>query len=115
MRQVGILAAGALFAVKNNCERLVEDHANAKLLADAVQKSPGLTLDPEPETNIVVVRVDPALGSSTAFCKQLAENGIGAMPFGPTHVRFVTHLDVSRDQIIQAGRTLEKLTSLVRS
>jgi threonine aldolase len=115
MRQVGILAAGALYAVQYNRQRLTEDHANAKLLAEAVRKSPGLSLDPEPETNIVVVRIDPALGSSTSFSKQLADQGIGALPFGPSHLRFVTHLDVTRDQVVQAGEVLEKLTNMVRA
>jgi threonine aldolase len=115
MRQVGILAAGALYAVQHNRERLTEDHANAKLLAEAVLKSPGLSLDPKPETNIVVVRIDPALGSSTSFCKELAEEGIGALPFGPNHLRFVTHLDVTREQVARAGEVLEKLTNSVRA
>ncbi len=115
MRQVGILAAGALYAVQHNRDRLVEDHANAQLLAEAVRKSPGLSLDPEPETNILVVRIDPALGSSATFSKDLANEGIGGLPFGPNHIRFVTHLDVSREQVIQAGKVLEKLTNRVHA
>jgi len=113
MRQVGILAAGALYAVQHNLERLTEDHANAKLLAEAVKKSPGLSLDPEPDTNIVVVRIDPALGSSNSFCRELAGEGIGALPFGPSHLRFVTHLDVTREQVASAGKVLEKLTNML--
>jgi threonine aldolase len=115
MRQVGILAAGALYALQNNRVRLTEDHANAKLLAEAVRRSPGLRLDPEPETNIVVVRIDPALGTSTSFSKELGDEGVGALPFGPNHLRFVTHLDVSREQVVRAGSVLEKLTRLVRA
>lgn len=111
MRQVGILAAGALYALQHNRERLAEDHANARLLAEAVRNSPGLSLEPEPETNIVVVRIDPAMGSSTSLSKELAAEGVGALPFGPHHLRFVTHLDVSREQVLQAGRVLEKLTN----
>lgn len=115
MRQVGILAAGALYALQNNRGRLVEDHENALILAEAVRKSPGLSLEPEPETNIVVVRIDPSLGNSASLSKELAAEGIGALPFGPNHLRFVTHLDVNREQVIQAGRVLEKLTNMVRA
>lgn len=110
MRQVGILAAGALFAVQHNRERLAEDHAHAKLLADAVRQSSGLTVEPEPETNILVVRIDPSLGDSSSFSKELAALEIGGLPFGPQHIRFVTHLDVSRQQIIEAGEALIRLT-----
>ena len=109
------MAVKGLYALQNNRERLTEDHANAKLLADAVRRSPGLSLDPVPETNIVVVRIDPALGSSTSFCKELGDEGVGALPFGPNHLRFVTHLDISREQIVRAGGVLEKLTNLVRA
>lgn len=115
MRQVGILAAGAMYALQNNCGRLAEDHVHASLLAEAVRRSPGLCLDPEPETNIVVVRIDPSLGTSSSFSKELAAHGIGALPFGPNHVRFVTHLDVNREQVVRAGKVLEKLTNMVRA
>ncbi len=109
MRQVGIIAAGALYGLQHNRERLVEDHANASLLAEYVRRSPGLSLDPEPETNIVVVKIDPALGDSAALSRSLAERGVGALPFGPHHLRFVTHLDVCRDQVAEAGEILESL------
>jgi threonine aldolase len=112
MRQVGILAAGALYAVQHNRERLIEDHANAKILAEAVKQSPGLSLDPEPQTNIVVVRIDPVVGNSASFAKALAEKGVGALPFGPQHIRLVTHLDVSRQQAQRAGEILLKLTAV---
>ncbi len=115
IRQVGILAAGALFAVKNNCERLIDDHSNATLLAEYVERSPGLSLDPKPETNIVVVRIDSSLGNSATLARELAAEGIGGLPFGPQHIRFVTHLDVSRDQVVRAGEVLERLTSAVRN
>jgi threonine aldolase len=102
MRQVGILAAGALYAIEHHCERLVEDHSHAKLLAEAIGNAEGLSLDPPPQTNIVVVRIDPALGTSSQVAQRLAERGLGAMPFGPQHLRFVTHLDITRGQIEQA-------------
>ncbi len=103
MRQVGILAAGALYALRHNISRLEEDHQNAKILADAIGQTPGLKLDPEPQTNIVVVYVDPTLGTASQFAQSLAGQGIGVMPFGPQHIRMVTHLDVSREQAEKAA------------
>jgi threonine aldolase len=107
MRQVGILAAGALYAIQHHRERLVEDHVHAKLLAEAIANAEGLTLDPPPQTNIVVARIDPALGNSSEVAQRLAERGLGAMPFGPQHLRFVTHLDITRFQIEQACEIVE--------
>ena len=112
MRQVGIIAAGALFAVQHNRERLVEDNHHARLLADAIRELPGLSLDPEPETNIVVVRIASELGNSAQFAAKLAEQGLGVLPFGPQHVRFVTHLDVTSAQIQQAIEILKVVDSL---
>ncbi len=109
MRQVGIIAAGALYALKHNRQRLNEDHEHAKMLAVAVERVEGLELDPAPQTNIVVVRIDPTLGNSTEFARRLLEHGVGVLPFGPQHIRLVTHLDVTRQQIEQAGQIFEEL------
>ena len=115
MRQVGILAAGALFAIQHNRQRLTEDHENAKLLAQAIDQAHGLNSEPVPETNIVVARIDPALGNSQSLCKELAAVGVLGLPFGPHHIRFVTHLDVNRQQVEQAGEVLIRLTQTVRA
>ena len=57
MRQAGIIAAGALYALEHNIERLAEDHENARILADAVRATPGLKLDPDiVDTNIVIFK-----------------------------------------------------------
>ncbi|MFO0940454.1 MAG: low-specificity L-threonine aldolase [Pirellulales bacterium] len=99
MRQVGILAAAAIYALKNNIQRLEIDHQHAKLIAEAVSGIDGLSLEPQPETNIVIVRVATELGSPAALVAALANHGIGAVPFGPRHIRMVTHLDITRQQI----------------
>ena len=109
MRQVGIIAAGALYAIQHNRQRLSEDHEHARMLAQAVEAAEGLQLDPAPQTNIVVVRIDPALGDSADFAQRLAASGVGVLPFGPQHIRMVTHLDVSRQQIEQASQILHEL------
>lgn len=114
MRQVGVIAAGALYALTHNRERLHEDHEHAQILAAAVERTEGLHVDPHPQTNIVVVRIDPALGNSTEFAKRLLEHGVGGLPFGPQHIRFVTHLDISRQQVERAGQILEEACCLSR-
>ena len=77
MRQAGIIAAGALYALEHNIERLAEDHANARILADAVRATPGLKLDPETvDTNIVIFELDPELGTAAAFCARLRDEGV---------------------------------------
>lgn len=108
MRQVGILAAGALYALQHNRDRLIEDHENAKLLGEAVRRSPGLSLKPDRvESNMVIFHIDRALGTAQSFAAELAKHGVGGMPFGPQLIRLVTHLDVSREQTLQACQALE--------
>ncbi len=77
MRQSGIVAAGALYALEHHVERLAEDHANAHLLADAFENTEGFTLESGPvETNLVWVRVDPSLGSAAEVAAYLKSRGI---------------------------------------
>jgi threonine aldolase len=100
MRQVGILAAAGLHALDHHVERLADDHGNARLLAEACG------LDPETvETNIVVVPRDDA----AEFVAGAREGGVLISPVGPTAVRIVTHLDVSRDDAETAAVVLSKL------
>ncbi|MBS1878648.1 MAG: threonine aldolase family protein [Actinobacteria bacterium] len=106
MRQAGIVAAGALFALEHNVERLAEDHANARALADGLAAIPGVEIDPATvETNIVIFEVpDP-----TALLAGLAARGIELSAFG-ARVRAVTHLDVDAAAI---DRTLAAIRDLV--
>ncbi len=115
MRQAGIIAAGALYALEHNIARLSEDHQHARLLAEAIARAPNLHLDPAPQTNIVVVRLAPDLGTSSEFTAKLLERGVGALPFGPQHFRLVTHLDVNRKQIQQASEIIEQLAGEMRA
>lgn len=112
MRQAGILAAGALYALEHNLDRLAEDHAHARLLAEAIAATPGLKVQSSRiDTNMVIFQVDPALGSASQFTALLAEHGVGAMPFGRQLVRLVTHLDVSREAVARAGEIIQALCS----
>ena len=111
MRQVGIIAAGALHALRHHVGRLAEDHENAQLLGQAIREIDGLTLQPdEIDTNIVIFEVDSGLGSAAQFVDRLAERGTQVIAFGPQLVRAVTHLDVNRSDVEQACETLEDVT-----
>jgi threonine aldolase len=112
MRQAGILAAAALYALDNHILRMRDDHRNAKRLASFVEKVPGLSLAFPVETNIVVVAVDPAHWSADALLAALRERGgVLAVPFGAGRIRMVTHLDVSADDIERAGDVLASLAT----
>lgn len=91
LRQAGIVAAAALYALDHNVERLADDHANARLLADGLSELPGVTLDPATvETNIVIFEVDEA----PLLERRLEEDGVEVLAIGPRQIRMVTHLDV---------------------
>ena len=112
MRQIGILAAGALYALQHQMDRLADDHANARLLAQAVRKCQSLRLsDPEPDTNIVIFHVDKEWGTAAQFSDSLKKVGVLTLPFGPQSVRLVTHLDVSSEQIAKACEAIENVAS----
>jgi threonine aldolase len=100
MRQVGILAAAGLHALDHHVERLADDHAHARLLAEACGVDPD-TVD----TNIVVVPRDDAAG----FVDGAREGGVLVAPVGPTAVRIVTHLDITREDAESAAVVLAKL------
>jgi threonine aldolase len=97
MRQVGLLAAGALHALDHHIGRLAIDHANAKRLADGLARIPGITVTP-PDTNIVFANVDG--GRTAALLEHLKVRGVLAT--GLIGLRFVTHLDVDADGIDRA-------------
>jgi threonine aldolase len=109
MRQVGVLAAAALYALDHHVERLVEDHRNAQTIAEAVADSPGLHLDPpDVQTNIVYLNIDRELGSAESFASTLKARGVLVGATGPQRLRAVTHLDVSSAQAVQAADILRK-------
>jgi threonine aldolase len=102
MRQSGIVAAGGLYALEHNIERLVDDHTNAKKLADGLAQIPGVRLDPAPETNIVYFDVTGTGLSGTQAQTRLLENGVRVSYITGNRLRFVTHLDISVAQIDEA-------------
>jgi threonine aldolase len=115
MRQVGILAAAALYALDHNVERLAEDHANARRLAEALAAMPGMLLDPKTvETNIVIFEVDSCHGSAGDLADRLRQRGVWVLATGATKIRAGTHLDVSAAQIDRAIGVFRDLTASTR-
>ena len=110
MRQVGVIAAGALHAMENNRERLTADHAHAQLLADAIRGTDGITLSPDQvETNIVFFEVDPAIGSAADFVAALQAEDVHMLALTPTRIRAVTHLDVNEGQVRRAAEVIPQV------
>jgi threonine aldolase len=107
MRQAGIIAAGGIYALRHHVERLAEDHALARRLAEGLTGLPGITLDPAAvETNIVFFDVTGALDAPAAVDRLLA-HGVRVGALGPRTLRAVTHLDVDAaglDRALAAAR-----------
>lgn len=112
MRQVGILAAAALYALDHNIERLAEDHKNAKRLAGALAELDGVKVVNDPvETNLVYFDVSRTGMNTLELKSESAERGLLVDPISFTTMRAVTHLDVSADDIeraIEVFRTIFK-------
>lgn len=105
IRQGGIVAAGALFALENNRARLSEDHANAERLARRLASLPGIVIDPATvQTNIVRFRLHAAAGPFVERCHQ---SGLHMLPSGASGVRAVTHLDIGASDIDRAAEIIE--------
>jgi threonine aldolase len=98
MRQAGVLAAAGLIALEESPQRLKADHENAKLLARGLAKIAGIKLDPERvRTNIVIFDIS-GLGIRTRdFSAELKQRGVLANGINETHMRMVTHMDVTRE------------------
>jgi threonine aldolase len=106
MRQAGVIAAGGLFALKNNIERLEIDHKHAQILAQAALSNPIFEKVEKVETNIVMLYTTI---SSAEIVDKLAEKNVLCYAMGPNKVRMVTHLDISELQIQQTSEILKTL------
>ena len=95
MRQAGVIAAAGVYALQNNAQRLAEDHANAKAIAEALAATSWAALNPkEVQTNILYFRTP---GHDAAeVVESLGRQGILCNTGDAERVRFVTHLDISR-------------------
>ncbi|HEY4930218.1 MAG TPA: GntG family PLP-dependent aldolase [Terriglobales bacterium] len=103
MRQAGILAAAGLIALEQGPQKLQTDHENAKFLAQGLAKIPGFKIDPaKVHTNIVICDITATGMTSGELACSLAGAKVLANGVGPELLRFVTHLDVNRQQCEQA-------------
>jgi threonine aldolase len=95
MRQAGVLAAGGLYALEHHVERLADDHANARLLAEGLASTGRLRTDPAlVETNIVIAELRREADTPAAVVRDLAGVGVLTAPLGRRALRFVTSLEV---------------------
>lgn len=107
MRQVGFFATAADFALDHHLERLAEDHANARLLADRLAASAAIELDPATvQTNILVFRMADGAPDAPTVVAAAREAGVLIVAFNARTIRAVTHLDVTRDQVAEAAERI---------
>ncbi len=112
MRQAGIIAAGCLYGLDHHVDRLAEDHAHAKRLAEGLAEIPGIELDPEQiETNIIFFDLSSLAPSAPTLATRLLQRNIRIGAMGERRMRAVTHLDINAAAI---ERTLEGTAAALR-
>jgi len=109
MRQAGILAAAALYALENNIERLKEDHIKAQKIGKELQQCNYIEEVYPPDTNILIFTIKDSVLKGDQFITQLAKHQIKAIAFGPQQIRFVTHLDITEPMCEKAIDVLKKM------
>jgi threonine aldolase len=113
MRQAGYLAAAGLYAMQHNINRLAEDHAHAKQLADVLRQCAWVGEIFPVETNIVIFEVKGGQGSGLSSAQEvvakLLSHNIRVSAMSPTHIRLVTHLDVTPEMIQRTVAVLQGL------
>ncbi len=116
MRQAGILAAAGIVALEQSPGGLPADHANARMLADALAAMPGVKIDPTSvETNILVFSIAETGLSTAEFSAQLRGRGVLANGIDAAHMRMVTHYDVTRADCEQAVHAMEEILASART
>ncbi len=105
MRQSGILAAAAIYALDHNVERLVTDHTNAATLAQQLSQCRNLTVEP-PETNIVYFDINKEADSAPNLEAKLRKKGVSILALGPQRLRAVTHLHINESDIQEAAKAI---------
>jgi threonine aldolase len=113
MRQSGILAAGCLYGLEHNLGRLAADHEAARAFAAIVAEAPGARVT-VPDTNIVMITV-PESTDPVTVVRRAAERGVRVSLWDTRRVRAVTHLDVTRDDVVRAAGVLRELFTSTRS
>ena len=112
MRQSGILAAAGSYALAHNVDRLADDHAGARIIAERLARGDDVAIDLDRlRTNIVVFTLVERRGvpDAAGFVERCRQRGVLVAAFGPRTVRAVTHLDVDREQCEAAGRIMAEV------
>lgn len=110
MRQAGLIAAAGSYAITHNLGRLAEDHANARIIAEALAGCPAVTLDLSTvQTNIVVFHLRDGAPAADAVVAAARAKGVMVLAFAKRTVRAVTHLDVTKAQCAEAGAVLRAI------
>ena len=110
MRQAGILAAAGLIALEQGPAKLKTDHANAKFLAEGLAQIPGIKIDPSKvDTNILICDITGTGMTSSDLSRKLRERNVLANGVGAKLLRFVTHLDVNREQCAEALKVMKEV------
>ena len=104
MRQIGVLAAAGRYALENNLDRLADDHAHARMIAEMIaDAAPGVTDPAAVETNIVSLDLTGHRMGAAELGAACMEERVLVSVFGPRRVRLVTHLDVDKASAVRAG------------
>lgn len=104
MRQAGVLAAAGILAMETMVERLAEDHANARFLADQLTDTPGILLDPATvKTNMVIFALTPDGLTARELAARVARSGVLLQTRGEYLLRAATHYGISRADVEQAA------------
>jgi threonine aldolase len=104
LRQAGMMAAAAIYALDHHVERLREDHDNARIFAEAIAEIPGIKMPLDSlQTNLVFFEVAPEYGPAANLTAGLLEHKVRMLPVGPQRVRACTHLDVDKTDVLQAA------------
>ena len=108
MRQAGFLAAAGIYALKNNMERLKQDHEHAKQIAAVISKKDLVQLVLPVETNIIIFELKDQISAPELVAK-LKEKNILAYAIAPNRIRLVLHLDITKEMVAQTMETLSTL------
>ncbi len=108
MRQSGYLAAAGIYALDNNIDRLLVDHARAKILGVALKNCPFVTKVEPIETNIVIFNVSNDVGEES-FMSRLNDSGISLISMGQGKLRMVTHMDFTEEMLEIVVKTIENI------
>ncbi len=112
LHQAGMLAAGAHYSLVHHVSRLADDHVHASLLAELIKTRGVLELAFKPESNMVYFEIPENCPSAKDFAAQCSARGVLLFPWEDGVVRAVTHLGISRDDVVSAARIINEVAEV---